>query len=392
MNGQHPASPSGRPGERPGHPGAVDFDRAPFLVIWETTRSCGLSCRHCRASAILGRDPDELSTDEGVALLKDVASMGTPIFILSGGDPLNRPDLEELIRAGKDAGLRMGTIPAATGNLTQERILRLKEAGIDQIAFSLDAPTAELHDGFRRVEGSFSKTLQGVAYVHEAGVPLQVNTVLGAWNFEHLEAMIRLVLELKVVFWEVFFLIPIGRGADMRSISPAQFEQAFERLHRLNGETDCVIKLTEAPHYRRYVVQKEEAHSGRGGRLASERIRHVLARPRGVGGSLGLSPQAVNAGKGFAFVDHRGDVCPSGFLPIVAGNVRRSSVSRLYRESPVFVALRDPRQLKGKCGACEFARLCGGSRARAAAVTGDPFSTDPYCAYEPAAAAGRGVA
>lgn len=372
-----------RSGKHPGgHPGSVDFDRAPFLVIWETTRSCALSCRHCRASAELGRDPRELTTEEGTALLKDTASMGCPIFILSGGDPLNRPDLEALIRAGKDAGLRMGTIPAATGNLTRERIFSLRDAGIDQLAFSLDAPTPELHDGFRRVPGSFARTLEGVGFVHEAGVPLQVNTVLASWNYRHLEDMIKLVTRLKVVFWEVFFLIPIGRGTEMSSLTADQFEAAFDRLHRLNQETDCVIKLTEAPHYRRFVVQKEAAAGGPGAE-ASERIRHVLARPRGVGNTLGLSPQAVNAGKGFAFVDHLGNVCPSGFLPITAGNVRQARLSELYRESPIFVTLRNPDLLKGKCGRCEFARMCGGSRARAAAVTGDFLASDPFCAYEP---------
>ncbi|MBI4348506.1 MAG: TIGR04053 family radical SAM/SPASM domain-containing protein [Elusimicrobia bacterium] len=361
-----------------GHPGAVDFDQAPFLVIWETTRSCGLSCRHCRADAILGRDPGELSTAEGIALMRDVASMGTPIFILSGGDPLNRPDLEELIRGGKAAGLRVGTIPAATENLTRERILALKEAGIDQLAFSLDGPNAALHDGFRRVPGSFERTLEGVSFVHEAGVPLQINTVLAAWNFRYLEDMVKLVTKLKAVFWEVFFLIPIGRGAELTSITPDQFEDAFERLHRLNAETDCVIKLTEAPHYRRFVVQKEAK-----GKDAAERIRHILARPRGVGGAMGLSPQAVNAGKGFAFVDHLGNVCPSGFLPEPAGNVRRTPLSKLYREAPIFVTLRNPAALTGKCGRCEFARMCSGSRARAWAVTGDMLASDPYCVYEP---------
>lgn len=384
----HPGRPPGHGGHPGGHPGSVDFDRAPFLVIWETTRSCGLSCRHCRASAILGRDPGELTTEEGTALLKDVAGMSCPIFILSGGDPLNRPDLEALVRAGKDAGLRMGTIPAATENLTRERIFSLKDAGIDQLAFSLDAPTAELHDGFRRVEGSFAKTLKGVEYVHEAGIPLQVNTVLASWNYRHLEEMVKLVLKLKVVFWEVFFLIPIGRGTEMTSLTAEQFEQVFERLYRLNQETDCVIKLTEAPHYRRFVVQKE-AGAGRGGKETSDRIRHILARPRGVGGSLGLSPQAVNAGKGFAFVDYLGNVCPSGFLPIVAGNLRQTKLSELYRSSPIFVTLRNPQLLKGKCRDCEFARMCSGSRARAAAVTGDFLASDPYCAYVPEAARGE---
>ena len=371
------------PGPRSHHSGhaAVDFDQAPFLVIWETTRSCGLACKHCRASAILGRDPGELTTDEGEKLMKDVAAMGTPILILSGGDPLNRPDLEELVRRGKNAGLRLGTIPATTENLTQGRIQGLKDAGIDQIAFSLDGPTAELHDGFRGVPGSFDKTMEGVRYVHEAGVPLQINTVLGSWNFAHLEKMILLISTLDVVFWEVFFLIPIGRGTELKSLSAEQFERVFERLYKLNQQVDWVIKLTEAPHYRRFVVRRE---AERGGADVSARIRHILARPRGVGGAMGLSPQAVNAGKGFAFVDYLGNISPSGFLPVVAGNVRHTPLSEVYRNSPIFTSLRDPSKLKGRCGICEFARMCSGSRARAMAVTGDMFSEDPFCSYQPA--------
>ena len=365
---------------RPAPPRPADFDQAPFLVIWETTRSCGLSCRHCRAEAILGRDPNELTTVEGKDLLDQIAEMGTPIAVLSGGDPLNRPDLEDLVLHGKSKGLRMGTIPAATSNLTRERIRALAEAGLDQVAFSIDGPSPETHDDFRKVPGSFAKTLAGAAFAREAGIPLQINTCFASWNLRHLEDMVKLVSSLGTAFWEVFFLIPIGRGREMEGLSAGQFEEVFARLHRLNDEVPFVIKLTEAQHYRRYVILKETAgHNGNAG----ERIRHILARPRGAGGGIGLSPQAVNSGKGFAFVDHRGQICPSGFLPIPAGDIRHDRLASVYRDSPLFRELRDPRKLKGKCGACEFAWVCGGSRARAYAVTGDPLESDPFCAYVP---------
>ena len=365
------------------HPRAVDFDQAPFLVIWETTRSCGLACKHCRADAILGRDPAELTTDEGKALLDQIAGMGTPIAVLSGGDPLNRPDLEELIRHGKSAGLRMGTIPAATSNLTRERVRALVAAGLDQIAFSLDGPDAVKHDSFRQVAGSFSRTLEGAAFAREAGIPLQINTCFAAWNLPYLEDMVKLVSSLGVAFWEVFFLVPMGRGREMECLTGEQFETVFERLHRLNDEVPFVVKITEAQHYRRHVILKEtEGHPGG----AAERIKHILARPRGIGGGMGMSPQAVNSGKGFAFVDYRGDICPSGFLPLPAGNIRRDRLADVYRSAPMFRKLRDASLLKGKCGACEFAAVCGGSRARAYAMTGDYLESDPFCAYEPAAA------
>ncbi|MEK7388110.1 MAG: TIGR04053 family radical SAM/SPASM domain-containing protein [Elusimicrobiota bacterium] len=363
-----------------GHPRAVDFNDAPFLVIWETTRSCALACRHCRAEAVLGRDPGELSTAEGKDLLGQIAAMGTPICVFSGGDPLNRPDLEELVAHGKSVGLRVGTIPAATANLTRERVASLVDAGLDQIAFSLDGPTPQTHDAFRQVPGSFEKTIEGAAFARATGVPLQINTCFASWNYQYMEELVKLVTSLGVAFWEVFFLVPMGRGRAMESLSAQQFEDIFARLHRLNDEVPFVIKITEAQHYRRHVILKEsEGHPGG----AAERIKHILARPRGVGGGIGLSPQAVNSGKGFAFVDFQGEICPSGFLPIPAGNIRRDRLADVYRESRLFRELRDPQALKGKCKVCEFSRICGGSRARAYAMTGDWLETDPFCAYEP---------
>lgn len=343
----------------------LDFEKSPLLVIWETTRSCALACRHCRAAALPGRNPSELSTEEGKELLDQTAKMGTPICILSGGDPLNRPDLEELIRHGKSAGLRMGTIPAATENLTKERVFALKEAGTDQVAFSLDAPDARAHDGFRRVEGAFARTLAGIGWAKGAGLPLQINTCFGAWNFSRLDEMIGLVRNLGIVFWEVFFLVPTGRGSEMDPVTAGQFEAAFEKLYALSLEAGFHVKLTEAQHFKRYSLRRDK--------------------------TSGSAP-AVNSGKGFLFVDHLGEICPSGFLPVSAGNFRRERLADIYRNSPIFRELRDPSLLKGKCGACEFKSLCGGSRARAYAVGGDYLAEDPYCAYlpkKPAVGAGK---
>ncbi len=359
----------------------VDFDRAPFLVIWESTRSCALACQHCRASAILRRDPWELNTEEGMRLLDQTAELGTPVFIISGGDPLNRTDIEELVRHGKTRGLRMGTIPAATSNLTKERLASLREAGLDQVAFSLDGPLAHLHDNFRGTAGSYAKTLQGVAWARELGMPVQINTCFAAWNYQHLDAMIELVKSLGIVFWEVFFLVPMGRGEGLDCVTPAQFEEAFAKLHDLSRERRFIVKVTEAQHYRRFVIAKElvrvEAST------AEERIKQVLAT-KGVMGGLGLSPKAVNSGNGFMFVDHVGNVCPSGFLPIPVANARTTSLVDAYRNSTLFRELRNPKLLKGRCGRCEFASVCGGSRARAYAATGDYLAEDPSCGYQPA--------
>ena len=349
-----------------------DFAVAPLLLIWETTRSCGLACRHCRASAELGRSPDELTTEEGGALIDAVAAMGTPIMILSGGDPLNRPDLETLVARGKSRGLRMGTIPAATPGLTRERLARLRDAGLDQLALSLDGPTAGLHDGLRGVPGAFERTLEAAGWARELGLPLQINTCFSRTNVHTLEPMIELVSRLGVVFWEIFFLIPVGRGKALGGLTPQEFENFFERLAWLEGRAPFVVKLTEAQHYRRFAAKRRAAAGA------------AAAPGRGIGGGRHATPVAVNAGKGFVFVDYRGDICPSGFLPLPAGNVRRDDLAGVYRDSSLFKALRDPSALKGKCGRCEFKTVCSGSRARAHAVTGDYLAEDPGCLYQPA--------
>ena len=347
----------------------VDFDRAPLLLIWEVTRSCELACKHCRADAIHQRDPRELSLAEGKTLIDDVAEMGTPLLIFTGGDPLQREDLEDLIVYGKSKGLRVGTIPATTARLTRERIASLKAAGVDQMALSLDGPDAETHDAFRRVEGSFDKAMQGAAWARELGVPLQVNTVFGAWNVDQIDRMVALVESLGVVFWEVFFLVPTGRGVELESCTADQFEALFERLHALSRRVKYIVKITEGQHFRRYVAEAARANP---------------SAPGGGGHPMGAQSDkpAVNSGKGFCFVDHIGNVCPSGFLPRECGNVRDTSVIEIYRNHPVFKELRDDSLLKGKCGRCRYRRICGGgSRARAYALTGDYLAPEPYCAY-----------
>ena len=371
-------------------PFSVDFARAPFLVIWETTRSCALACKHCRASAERGRDPLELSTDEGRRLIDETAEMGTPVFILSGGDPLERSDLEDLVRHGTQRGLRMGTIPAATENLTRERLKGLADAGLAQVAFSVDGPTAELHDSFRGTPGAFATTMQGLAWAREVGLPLQINTVLARWNLPYLEDLITLVRSQKIVFWEVFFLIPIGRGSAMQGLDAEEMERVFERMAEINDMHEFVVKLTEGQHYKRFLIQRR---SGAAAGAGADGPRHPGAKlgTAWSQGGIGVSPQAVNAGKGFAFVDHHGDICPSGFLPTPAGNVRTDRIADVYRDAPLFRALRDHKLLHGKCGACEYAAICGGSRARSHAMTGDYLASDPRCAYVPGEARAHAV-
>ncbi|MCP4872025.1 MAG: TIGR04053 family radical SAM/SPASM domain-containing protein [Proteobacteria bacterium] len=366
-------------------PHVPDFAVAPFLVIWETTRACALACAHCRAEAIDQRHSEELSTSEGKALLRQVHEMGTPICVLTGGDPLQRADLEELIEEGTRLGMRMATIPAATPRLTRERLTSLRDAGVAQIAFSLDASEAEAHDDFRGVPGSFDRTIEAARIVTELGVPLQINTVLGPWNQHDVFEMAELVEELGVSFWEVFVLVPVGRGETAGQLRGAMVEHLFEQLHDVARKVDFVLKVAEAPHYRRFVMMREfeDEADARGVRI---NVKRLLERPTGPRASIGHAPRSVNAGRGFCFVDHRGEVMPSGFLPISAGNVRSTPLAELYRHSDLFRMLRDPSKLKGRCGQCEFSALCGGSRSRAFAVTGDPLAEDPWCAYKPGTA------
>jgi radical SAM protein len=373
------------PGRRPQMPPmpAVDFARAPFLVIWETTQACALACRHCRASARPWRDPLELTTEEGKRLVDDVADMGTPLLIFSGGDPVNRPDLAELIRYGKTRGLRTATIPAATERLTRELVAELKQAGCDQMALSLDFPRADLHDAFRGVPGAFDKTLQAAGWAHELGLPLQINTTVCGDTAPFLEEMAAFVGGLGIVFWEVFFLVPTGRGSVLRGLGPAECERLFELLYRVQKQGRFIVKVTEAPHYRRHVAQSESRAAGTRVGPSGVSMPALLTRSEGPGHSVGLAPRGVNAGNGFLFVSHTGEIFPSGFLPLSVGSIRQVSLAEAYRGSDLFRRLRDPDLLEGRCGRCEYRTICGGSRSRAYGLTGNPLETDPWCAYEP---------
>ena len=364
----------------------MDVAQAPFIAIWETTQACDLACLHCRAMAQPLPLPGELTHEEGLALIEEIATMGTKVCVLSGGDPLKRPDLLALIRHGKTTGLRMATIPAATPRLTRDVVQGLKEAGLDQMALSLDASTPEAHDRFRGVEGAFQRTMDAIRWAHEAELPVQINSVIAKYNVDDLDRLIALVGQLGIVFWEVFFLVPVGRGAQIPGLSADQYEQVFARLYEVARQATFIVKVTEAPHFRRYYYEQRLRELGiEAGTLAWDGVTlpPELARLEGPRGTIGQSPSSVNAGKGFLFVAYDGEVFPSGFLPVSAGNIRTQRLQAIYQGSGLFQALRDPNQLKGRCGICEYRTICGGSRSRAYAVTGDHLAEEPCCAYVP---------
>lgn len=362
----------------------VDFARSPFLVVWETTLACELACRHCRANAIPGPVPGELSTSEGKRLVDQVAEMGTPLLVFSGGDPASRPDLPELIAYGKSKGLRVATVPAATSRLTPEWIHTVRAAGIDQIALSLDFPSASRHDGFRGVRGTFERTIQAARWIREAEIPLQINTCVWSESATHLSLMADVVAGLGAVFWEVFFLVPVGRGSGIQGLDGDRCEELFGTLLEAQKRNGYVVKVTEAPHYRRYLRMRHEQENGRISATTYPPATTNGHNGNGAGHSAApLARRGTNAGNGFLFVSHLGMVFPNGFLPVPVGNVRNHSLSEIYRTAPLLLDLRDPEKLTGKCGVCPFRQECGGSRARAFAVTGDPLAADPWCAYVP---------
>lgn len=360
----------------------VDFSRAPFLVIWETTQACDLACLHCRASARADRDPGELRTGEAKRMMEDVRRFGRPLFVLTGGDPLQRPDVVELVSHGAGLGLRMAMTPSGTPRMTPEVVRALADAGLSRLAVSLDGSTAGIHDRFRGVAGSFDWTVRMIRAARALGVTTQVNTTLSRHNLDDLEGLIALMEALGISLWSVFFLVPTGRARADDVASAHEFERVFHRMYDLAATAPFDIKSTAAPHYRRVILQRQ-VHERRAGGRAEAPVPLTAGAGFSLADGVGRA-KGVNDGDGFLFISHRGDIYPSGFLPLGAGNVRRDDLVRVYRESPLFRALRDRSRLKGKCGVCEYRDVCGGSRARAYALTGDPLEAEPFCAHVPA--------
>ncbi|GIN30149.1 radical SAM protein [Bacillus licheniformis] len=295
-----------------------------------------------------------------------------------------RDDVFAIIEYAVQKGVRVSMTPSATPNVTREAIQSAKEIGLSRWAFSLDGPTREIHDHFRGTDGSFDLTMKAIRYIHECQLPLQINTVISSYNIDYLDEMAKLIKELNCVLWSVFFLVPTGRAKREDMISPVDHEKVFLWLSRLAKEAPFDIKTTAAQHYRRVVIQQKMREA----KDPHMKIRYEHALQKGkmdaIGG-LGRAPKGVNDGNGFMFISHIGDVYPSGLLPVKAGNIREQPLAEIYRESPIFKDLRNPDGFKGKCGVCEFRHVCGGSRSRAYALTGDYLESDPSCIYIPKA-------
>lgn len=376
-----------------------DIGDKPFIVIWEVTRACQLVCRHCRADAQHRADPRQLTTEQGRALLDDIARWDSPrpLVVLTGGDPFERTDLAELVAYGTRAGLSVALSPSVTPKFTAERLAELHTAGAKAVSLSLDGARPATHDAFRGFEGTYAATLEAARVVRAQGLRLQVNTTVTRGNVHELPDLLGDVLEMGVGLWSVFFLVPTGRGEQLGALDAAEVEDV---LHWLADVSSLVaVKTTEAPQYRRVVIQRARARAAGEplpvtgplhAHLVEDTVRvlgHPIEPTR-----VPRPPIDVNAGRGFVFVDHTGDVYPSGFLPFNCGSVKQAGLRDIYRNSPVLQSLRRPEEFGGACGVCEFRDVCGGSRSRAYAVTGDLLGSDPACVWQPGIAMSHGPA
>ncbi|WP_078860141.1 TIGR04053 family radical SAM/SPASM domain-containing protein [Streptomyces sp. NRRL F-2747] len=361
----------------------------PFIVIWEATRACPLACLHCRAEAQTARHPEELDGAGARRVMDQVAAFGrpAPLFVITGGDPFQRPDLTGLVAYGTSLGLRVAVSPSGTPTLTRERLAAVRDAGAVAVSLSLDGSTARRHDAFRGVPGVYGQTLEGWRAARELGLKVQINTTVSRHSLADIADIAALVGREGAMLWSGFVLVPAGRGGRLDCLDPGEVEDVLHFLY------DCgavlATKTTEGHHFRRVALQRAvlEARGERPvlgalhGRLSARAAE--LGLFDGARRTARRPPMDVSSGRGFVFVSHTGEVHPSGFLPVSAGNVKNRPLTGIYRDSALFTTLRDPSLLGGKCGRCEFKEVCGGSRSRAYGFTGDVLAADPYCAYEP---------
>ena len=351
------------------------YAERPYIAIWETTRACDLACVHCRAEARPEPFPGELDTRQALGLIRQVAEWKVPLFVMTGGDPLKRGDLTALVEDCARWEMNFALAPSITPLLTREKLVELRDAGLRRISLSLDGRDAATFDAFRGVEGTYGRFMEACQWIRALGLKLQVNTTIGRHNKFQVWEIAQVIRRFSIDLWSVFFLVPTGRATKDQALNAKETEVVLNQLYDILSQGWYDVKTTEAHHFRRIILQRNEVTPG-------ELERGEVMNPSS---SLLRAARGVSDGRGFVFISHTGDVCPSGFLPIPGGNVKTDAVAHVYQESPLFKILRDSDKLQGKCGQCEYRRLCGGSRARGFAMSGSIMGADPFCAYLPLA-------
>lgn len=379
---------NGARGSARSRPSRLDLDERPILVFWETTRACFLACAHCRAEAQAEPLPGELTHEESLAFIDSLTAFSKPypVLVLTGGDVMMRDDVVELARAARSRGIPVALAPSVTPRLRGEALAELRELGVKVASLSLDGAGPATHEGLRGVEGHFQATLDAIALLREHGFTVQVNTAVTRDSLHELPQIAGIVSGSKASIWEVFFLVRTGRGSELEELSPEECEDVCQFLYDAS-HYGFIVRAVEAPFFRRVVAWRREGRPVEAGPLYRELatgLREALGPPRGASRA---QTKGTRDGRGIVFVSHDGDVYPAGFLPVPLGNVRERGLPDIYREHPLLVDIRAAR-FHGRCGVCEYRDLCGGSRARAYAASGDPLGEDPACAYQPVEVAG----
>ncbi len=358
------------PHKHPGAAGPPASSEVPRLVAWEVTRACNLACIHCRAAAVNKPDPSQLSTKEGLRLIDQIAALGQGIIlILTGGEPLMRGDVFDLAAYGTEKGLRVVMAPNGT-LITPVAAQKMKSSGIQRISVSIDGASAEDHDNFRGINGAFDGLMEGVNHARAAGIEFQVNTTVTRQNLDHLEDIQDMVVRMGAVAHHIFLLVPTGRGRNLSGevISAQEYEDVLGWFYERRDQVPLQLKATCAPHYHRILRQRAKID----GRPVNFNTFGLDAVSKGCLG-----------GQGFVFISHTGQVQPCGYLELDCGQVREKDFGDIYRTSTIFQHLRDQKLYKGRCGICEYWKVCGGCRARAFEATGDYLAEEPLCLHQP---------
>ncbi len=361
----------------------IDFNMKPILIFWETTKACDLACKHCRASAITNALPDEMNVDQSINFINQIKDFGPPypVLILTGGDIMKKNGLEIILQKTKELGIPVSMSPSATPLLNENAFEMMKRYGVKSLSLSLDGAKAETHDWLRGIDGTYERTIRLSKEIISRGFTLQINTAVFRRNVYELPYILKILIDNRIKTWEVFFLIKTGRGIDREDLNADEYEDVNNFLE-FASRYGIVIRTVESPIFRRIMFERQssEYNGGQIYKSLVEKTKEILGGPSGK--VMGHTSNTRD-GKGIIFVSHNGDVNPSGFLPLKLGNVKEKSIVEIYQNNEILRKLRDPSNFKGRCGACEYGDICGGSRSRAYSYYGDIFQEDPRCSYIP---------